>query len=156
MLARQAASESPLMGRGVDFFGAESPVSVALGWQINTAHNLLLNYWIIGGPLGIIGIYCLLIWVAVRVFSLDPFDRALASFVIILLTLTVAEMPFQLEKSIGLNWVAWPALISVGMVSYTRGVFLGSELLGIRVPPPLFEPRSSQHIRSRVSSGSPT
>ncbi|MCV7016386.1 O-antigen ligase family protein [Mycolicibacterium aichiense] len=141
LLAKQAVLESPLMGQGFNFFGAESVVSDALGWQVNSAHNLFLNYWIIGGPLGIVGIYFLLFWVASNVFSLEPFDRSLASFVIILLTLTVVEMPFQLEKFIGLNWIAWPALISVGMVARTKRATIDRAYLRINVLQPPFEPQ---------------
>ena len=120
--SRFAIGESPFIGWGFNAFGSGSLVSDRLGKSIFAAHNLFLHYFVIGGLLGIMIILLFLAWVAARVLSLEPFDPVLSSFVLIILVLTIAEMPFQLESTTGQNWIAWPALIATGMMAGSRNL----------------------------------
>lgn len=129
--SRAAVAERPVTGYGISAFGNNSSLSDSIGKVAGAAHNLGLHYLVVGGVLAVLAVVACV--AAAATAACRALDRSVApaTYLVVLLVISIAEMPFRVESTIGQAWVGIPLLVAVG-----TGLGLG----GRSAPEPVARP----------------
>ena len=106
-------SHLSLAGQGFNAFEENSSLSLTIGKVAGAAHNMVLHYWVLGGPVALLAVIVLGGAFSVSAAKQLPHSLQDAQVVLMILIMSMTEMPFRLESSIGQAWITLPALIAL-------------------------------------------
>ena len=113
LLSRQFWGNSWATGLSTSTYTGNGKVAESLGHSSYHGHNLFVTVMTCGGVLLLFFMVPLAIGLVGRALAVLPFSFAPVLFVIVILSMSIAEMPLRIDTFDGASWITWTALLAL-------------------------------------------